>query len=241
MWYKTFTPGDPKSDKTIERHAKDLVTAFIPNSTTQRVQDRYGPNKTSTEYIDEIKNEFLLDNDYNFTFFNNKGEWRAWRNPYNNRNDIGSMMDRYKSVWSVGVRSKVFWAIQDPDPTSEDLSLAHSATLCTGCYLSWIRSKQEDNKHVKLLLQEGVPHSQLFSRRIWEAPECIAYLVECGNETNACTTPVTCIEIWQSTQTVEADLKQVMDQNHWSRSGLTTPVWEKSYIKLAKHCTRTGG
>ena len=117
--------------------------------------------------------------------------------------------------------TKVAWLIQDEDPSnSENLTAIHSATLITGLHRAYLADEGKSNKRVQLTLRNGMKHCKLYSRRIYEFPECLVHLKFVGNLTNEIFTQTTPLEIWRSTAVVEAEFKKQCEENTWTMSSI---------------------
>ncbi|CAK0874677.1 unnamed protein product [Prorocentrum cordatum] len=163
------------------------VQASTPRSTDRTIADKYGPNKSDKEYASLIDQDSCIDADYHLQHLDSSGRFRVHRNCFNDRGEIGSLIDRQKSVESVGVLdTKSAWLMQDEDANNSDrLSAIPSATLLGGLKRARLTDKGRKTRSVQLSIQEGMRHCKLYRRGIYQRPECLVFLRELGNKTNA--------------------------------------------------------
>ncbi|CAK0904741.1 unnamed protein product, partial [Prorocentrum cordatum] len=190
--------------------------AFTPRSTDRTIADKYGPNKSDKEYASLIDQDFCIDADYHLQYLDSSGRFRVHRNCFNDRGEIGSLIDRQKSVESVGVSdTKSAWLIQDEDANNSDgLSAIHSAALLGGLKRAWLADKGRKNRSVQLGIQEGMRHCKLYRRGIYQHPECLVFLKELGNKTNAA-------------------FNKKAQASSWTYSGLGQKVWREKRWEIA--------
>ena len=73
---------------------------------------------------------------------------------------------------------------------------------------------------MQLALANGVKHSKLYSRRVYDQPEVLVFLKDLGNKTNDIKTSVTVMEVWQSIATVEHCFSVKAATHNWSLANL---------------------
>ena len=162
------------------------------------------------------------------------GEWTTRRHHLNDRGDESSILHRQKSVEEVGILGGIRsgpWLIPLQLGSRIVYSVLHWATLLEGAERAYTNDPLKSNKALQLSVQEGLGDCKVFH------PQCpddvIRWLVDLGNSVNAESTVTTLLQVFRSTNDIEAGWKRKKQSCGWTTTSVgQSKLDEKKYLYI---------
>ena len=209
----------------------EIVSHTNPPDTLglEAVKEKYGADKSLIELSQLVDDEWLWQDNAEVSVLTKEGQFACKRHHLNSeRGDQASVDDRRASIENVGLLQDLCggpFLVQHPDYAKIDHFLVlHWATRLEGLEAAWLAD-------TTLSVRNKLVRCKIYSRK---TPESILrFIIEKGNVVNDSVTQVTVLQVWASSQQVEAAFEKKKKSMGWTLASVGAAALDQKKLDVA--------
>ena len=209
----------------------EIVSHTNPPDTSglEAVKEKYGADKSLIELSQLVDDDWLWQDNAEVSVLTKEGQFACKRHHLNSeRGDQASVDDRRASIENVGLLQDLCggpFLVQHPDyAKTEHFLVLHWATRLEGLEAAWLAD-------TTLSVRNKLVRCKIYSRK---TPESILrFIIEKGNVVNDSVTQVTVLQVWASSQQVEAAFEKKKKSMGWTLASVGAAALDQKKLDVA--------
>ena len=218
--------------------AMEIVSHTNPPDTLglEAVKEKYGADKSLIELSQLVDDDWLWQDNAEVSVLTKEGQFACKRHHLNSeRGDQASVDDRRASIENVGLLQDLCggpFLVQHPDYAKNDHFLVlHWATRLEGLEAAWLADTTQTKRTVQISVRNKLVRCKIYSRK---TPESILrFIIEKGNVVNDSVTQVTVLQVWASSQQVEAAFEKKKKSMGWTLASVGAAALDQKKLDVA--------
>ena len=202
----------------------------------EAVKEKYGADKSLIELSQLVDDDWLWQDNAEVSVLTKEGQFACKQHHFNSeRGDQASVDDRRASIEHVGLLQDLCggpFLVQHPDYAKNDHFLVlHWATRLEGLEAAWLADTTQTKRTVQISVRNKLVRCKIYSRK---TPESILrFIIEKGNVANDSVTQVTVLQVWASSQQVEAAFEKKKKSMWWTLASVGAAALDQKKLDVA--------